>query len=149
MGNDEPADSAKKNGKIYGVSMFQGKMSKEWYHIPLKRNGWLVRNSVICVQQINPVTTTTSKPTSLSTTTKSEVCNRITLNGKTSCITYLGRTNRTEGEKACKNINGTLPQPRSSTDVFNLLTVFLTFPSSSGWIPFYIDMIRATNKGTV
>ena len=149
MGNDEPADAAKKYGKLYGVSKFQGKMDKEWYHVPFKRENNVIEKSVICVQQIIPITTTTSKPTSILTTTKSRVCNQVTLKGKASCITYFGRKNRAEGEKACKVINGTLPQPRSSTDVFNLLAAFLIVAPGTGSVPFYIDMFRDTNKGKV
>ena len=73
----------------------------------------------------------------------------MTLNSKDSCITYIGRRNRADGEKECQAINGTLPQPRSSTDVFNLLAAFMISAPTSGSVPFYMDMFRTTSQGKV
>ena len=100
------------------------------------------------MQQIIPRTTTTATTTT-TVTTKKQVCNQVTLNGRESCVSYIGRRNREDGEKACQALNGTFPQPTSSSDVFNLLSVLPVFPLSFGAVPFYLDMVRTTNKGNV
>ena len=152
FGTEQPADIEAKFGKIYGFSSFWGsdpsKKPNLWFFAPEKRdkNGasYLTPRKVICVQQIIPPTTTTS---TLSTTTSKQVCNRVSLNGKYFCVTYAGRRNRTDGEQACKALNGTLPQPRDSTDVFNLLATLLNVLPGSGLVPFYIDMFRTKKEG--
>ena len=149
-GKNKPADLAKEYGEIYGVSMstqvsiqLTDKKPMDWFYEPaiLGRRHW-----AICVQQIIPLTTTTTSTSTTKFTTKKQECNQVILNGKDCCVTYIGRRNRIDGEKACQAINGTLPQPRSSSDVFNLLSVFLKSSPSFDAIPFYIDMFR-TKKG--
>ena len=117
------------------------KKSMDWFYEPaiLGRKHW-----AICVQQIIPLTTTATSTSTTQFISKKQECNQVTLSGKVNCVTYIGRRNRADGEKACKSINGTLPQPRSSSDVFNLLSVFLKSAPSSGAIPFYMDMFRTT-----
>ena len=146
VGTDQPTNYAKKYGEVSGVSMFKGsdpgKKPMEWFFVPTWNGYSFKRNRIICVQQIVPLTTISS-----TTTINSRICNPVLLNGKESCFTYIGKRNRTEGEKACQAMNGTLPQPRSSSDVFNLLAVLLKSASNSGFVPFYIDMFRIASKG--
>ena len=152
FGTEQPADIDAKFGEIYGFSSFWGsdpsKKPNLWFFAPEKRDkhrvSYLTRRKVICVQQIVPLTTTTR---TLSTTTSTQVCNRVSLNGNFFCVTYAGRRNRTDGEQACKAVNGTLPQPRDSTDVFNLLATLLNVLPGSGLVPFYIDMFRTKKEG--
>ena len=150
----QPADIETKFGELYAFTSFKGsnpsKKPREWFFAPAKwkKDGsyYLTSHRVICVQQIIPLVTTTS---TLSTTTRGQVCNQVSLNSKYFCITYVGRKNRTDGEQACKAFNGTLPQPRGSTDVFNLLATLLTILPGSSLVPFYIDMFRTKNEGRV
>ena len=100
--------------------------------------------SVICVQQIIPTLSTT---TTQSSSTKPVSCETVTLNGKESCVTYVRRKNRVDGIKACKEINSRLPRLRSTEDIDNFLSAFLTSAPNSP--PFYLDMFRLENKGTV
>ena len=98
--------------------------------------------SVICVQQIVPTLSTTTTQIS---STRPISYKKVILNGQESYVTYMGRKNRTEGIKACKEINARLPKLRSTEDIDNFLLAFLvTAPNSP---PFYLDIFRTESKG--
>ena len=98
--------------------------------------------SVICVQQIVPTLSTTTIQTS---STRPISYKKVILNGQESYVTYMGRKNRTEGIKACKEINARLPKLRSTEDIDNFLLAFLVSAPNSP--PFYLDMFRTESKG--
>ena len=98
--------------------------------------------SVICVQQIVPTLSTTTIQTS---STRPISYKKVILNGQESYVTYMGRKDRIEGIKACKEINARLPKLRSTEDIDNFLLAFLVSAPNSP--PFYLDMFRTESKG--